>query len=255
MRAKAGYARPLAPKLLTPAKANAKTAKGSDAYAAAILHLAPVDLAYPGRSVCPWASAGCRAACLNTSGRGQLRGDLTADNLSRSPIHRARIRRTRLFFDDREAFLSQLQSEIAALLRSAKRRRVRAVVRLNGTSDIPWERYGIPQAFPDVQFYDYTKSERRARAYTDGQLPANYHLTLSRSEETSDATVREAIESGVNVAVVFAGDTLPAVAYGAPVIDGLASDWRFTDPRGVVVGLLAKGRGKRDTTGFVVTLD
>lgn len=239
--------------LLTPAKANAKTAKGGEGYEAAILHLAPVDLAYPGRSVCPWASAGCAAACLNTSGRGQLRGTLDTENLERSPIHRARIRKTRLWFDNRPAFIAKLHQELNNLERRARRKGLRPVVRLNGTSDLPWERFGIPQAHPGITFYDYTKSIGRA---FDARMvlnwPDNYTLTFSRSEKDTDSLMAALVRDGVNVAVVFSGKTLPAEWYGAPVIDGLAHDFRFEDPCGVVVGLLAKGRGKKDTTGFVV---
>jgi len=100
------------------------------------------------------------------------------------------------------------------------------------------------------QFYDYTKNIRRALAYAAGQYPANYHLTFSRSESNADDVAR-ALLAGVNVAVVFR-KALPATWGGRPVIDGDAHDLRFLDPRGVIVGLRAKGRAKRDVSGFVV---
>lgn len=202
--------------------------------------------------MCPWASEGCRAACLNTSGRGQITGALTTENASRYSIQRARIERTRRFFEDRAGFLAQLDREIAALARRAARRGVRAVVRLNGTSDIAWERFGVPQRHPSVTFYDYTKSAKRAldAATLAPGWPSNYTLTFSRSETLPDSEAASLLRAGVNVAAVF--ETLPAEWQGAPVIDGLAHDFRFEDAPGVVVGLLPKGRAKRDVSGFVI---
>lgn len=249
-------------KLLTPAKSNPKTAKDAGVdVEAAILHLAPTDLAGRG-NVCPWASRECARLCLNTAGRSQVRGDVNGETLSRYSIHRARIRRTRLFFDDRAGFFSQLRKELRALQRRAERRGARAVVRLNGTSDLPWERLRdpadgrtMPEAFPTVQFYDYTKSVNRAmESKAMEHWPANYHLTYSRSEDTTDNTLRLLMGAGVNVAVVFEGETLPVEWSGARVIDGTAHDFRYLDPAGVVVGLLAKGRLKREASPFKVTI-
>jgi hypothetical protein len=45
---------------------------------------------------------------------------------------------------------------------------------------------------------------------------------------------------------------LPQTYLGKQVVDGDATDLRFLDPRGVIVGLKAKGKGKQDTSGFVV---
>jgi hypothetical protein len=79
--------------------------------------------------------------------------------------------------------------------------------------------------------------------------PANYHLTFSQSE--SNARIAGQLAGlGINVAVVFRTE-LPANMHGVQVIDGTAHDLRFLDPRGVVVGLLAKGAAKKDSSGFV----
>jgi hypothetical protein len=54
-----------------------------------------------------------------------------------------------------------------------------------------------------------------------------------------------------NAAVVF--QTLPDTFLGLQVINGDEHDLRHLDPKGVIVGLLPKGRkAKRDTSGFVV---
>jgi hypothetical protein len=79
--------------------------------------------------------------------------------------------------------------------------------------------------------------------------PTRYHVTFSRSE-TNDADCILVLKNGGNVAVVFSGE-LPASWYGFPVVDGDETDGRPNDARGVVVGLTAKGKAKRDASGFV----
>jgi hypothetical protein len=44
---------------------------------------------------------------------------------------------------------------------------------------------------------------------------------------------------------------MPATYNGLPVFNGDDSDLRFLDPKGVIVGLYAKGRARKDTSGFV----
>ena len=230
------------PNLLTPAASNPKTARNAGGIEAAILHMAPHTVAGVG-NVCPWATPGCAAACLNTAGRGQM-----------STVQAARVRKTREFFDNPRAFWHQLAAEIDTLDRRAKRRGHLGAIRLNGTSDIPWEKQKVGgmtlmEAFPDVWFYDYTKSISRAQAFATGDFPPNYHLTLSRGENM-DEWATALMPPGVNVAVVF--DALPETWAMRPVVDGTRDDWRFFDPVGVIVGLLPKGDAKRDTSGFVV---
>lgn len=231
--------------LLTLGKRNPKTAKSEKlGYLTAILHLAPYKLS--GRNVCPHATKGCAAACLNTAGRGGIykKGETT------NAIQICRIARTDLFFDDSTAFFLQLVKEIGAHVRRASRHGLIPAVRLNGTSDLPWERIKLDDGrtifdtFPKVQFYDYTKVPGRSN------LPANYHLTFSQGE-SNGGNVEGAIAAGMNVAVVFAG-ALPEFYRGLPVVSGDDSDLRFLDPAGVIVGLTAKGKAKKDTTGFVV---
>jgi len=101
-------------------------------------------------------------------------------------------------------------------------------------------RGNIFDAFPDLQFYDYTKHLSRVAAFANGKLPKNYHLTFSRSENTSDATVRDLLKRGVNVAVVY-WKNLPETDFGGfEVINGDETDLRFADPMGKIVGLKYK---------------
>ena len=217
---------------------NHKTSKGeSFGWNTYGLHLSPFNIS--GNNVCPNASTGCAAACLNTAGRGAMRN-----------VQEARIRKTQFFFNDREGFLRQLFKEIKSSIKSATRKELNSCFRLNLTSDIAWERYIIP-AFKNHQFYDYTKSKTRMRRFLQGKLPENYHLTFSRSEDTKDSEVKEFCSAGGNVAVVFRGH-LPSEWKGIKVVDGDISDLRFQDEQGVIVGLVAKGLGKKDETGFVV---
>lgn len=220
---------------------DAKTSKGAPrGYLTGIMYLAPSTES--GYQTCPMASKGCAMACLFTAGRGAF------DN-----VRQARISKTLYWFEDRENFKLDLLADVARLVRKAARDGMIPAVRLNGTSDIVWERVfpELFETFPEVQFYDYTKRPGRT-------TPSNYHLTFSRSEE-NDAQLISELEAGHNVAMVF------DVAKGAPlpefvtidgrrfeVIDGDDHDVRFLDPVGVVVGLRGKGAAKSDASGFVL---
>lgn len=213
---------------------NTKTKKGEAmGYRTYIMHLAPSTLS--GYQVCPMASKGCAHACLNLSGMGRF-----------SNVQAARIAKTRYFFEDRAAFMVKLVKEIRAAVKSSEKAGLTPVFRLNGTSDIRWESIpvgsyaNVMEAFPHVQFYDYTKIPNRRN------IPRNYHLTFSRSEE-NDVLVHR---TPYNVAVVF--DQLPDTYMGRRVIDGTETDLRFLDPENVVVGLVANGKAVKDTTGFTV---
>ena len=245
--------------------ANAKTVKGQkQGYLTGILYLAPADLS--GYEVCPQRSAGCTEACLNTAGRGVF-----------SNVQASRISKTKYYFEDRPAFMDDLVLNIKALERKANRMGLTPVVRLNGTSDIAWERVPVPKRilgssvingfpnimakFPHIQFYDYTKVTKRAVAYGEGRMPSNYSLTFSLTED-NDADAIRATGAGCNVAVVFKTDAYAQhVAVGnwdggAEVVDGDQSDLRFADKTGddglgLIVALKAKGPARYDVSGFV----
>lgn len=228
---------------------NPKTAKGkSHGYLTAILHLAPANAAGLG-TVCPRATAGCIATCLNTAGHG---GIFKAGE-STNAVQEARKRRTVAFRLDPFAFESRLAGDIARHVVTARHHGLTPCVRINGTSDQPALAQRMARCFPDVQFYDYTKIPHPWRRTLE-----NYHITFSRSE-TNEAACVDALRHGVNVAVVFStrrGQPLPDRWHigdvFTTVVDGDATDLRFLDPRGVIVGLRAKGRARRDTSGFVV---
>lgn len=224
--------------------ADAKTVKGQNfGVMTGIQYLAPANES--GFNTCPHASDGCKTACLFTAGMAQ----------AFPAINKARIARTLFLFKNRPEYFGQLVKEIAALVKKATKQGLIPAVRLNGTSDIVFESIkfngkSIFEHFPSVQFYDYTKNPARALRYAAGLLPANYHLTFSRSESNQDE-VSKVLAAGVNVAVVFR-NSLPDTYLGKPVVDGDKSDLRFNDPKGVVVGLTQKGKAKADASGFVV---
>ena len=208
-------------------------------YLTAIMYLAPHKLS--GYNVCPHASPGCIAGCLNLSGRGVY-----------NKIQQSRINRTKFWFDSRDEFKAQLRRELNAFVRKCNKANVKAAIRLNGTSDIAWEKV-YPELFtmfPEVQFYDYTKNPGRMVRFILKDLPSNYHFTFSRSED-NDSKADTILQMGGNVAVVFSSKNIPQEYKGFPVHNADETDLRFLDKRGVQ-GLYAKGKAKRDTSGFVV---
>ena len=217
---------------------NAKTTKGEAlGYLTGILYLAPATESGV-MNTCTFASDACRAACLFTAGRGAFES-----------VRNARIAKTVLLHEQRALFLASLRYDIEKLARDAEKQGLRPAVRINGTSDLPWIVLQMAAEFPEIQFYDYTKLPK---AHT--RVRANYHLTFSHSGENG-AEVSQALQNGLNVAVVFAvkkGAELPAEWNGYRVVDGDLHDLRFLDPQGVVVGLRAKGDAKAQSSAFVV---
>jgi hypothetical protein len=207
------------------------------------IHLSPNTVS--GYNVCSDATQGCIDACLDTAGRGAM-----------PSVQTARTNKTKRFFEDREGFMTDLWKEVKSAVKSATRKELKFCMRPNLTSDLPWELIkhkgqSLIDAFNPCRFYDYTKSLKRFTRFLNGELPENYHLTFSRSEETTNQLVIALCKSGGNVAVVFR-DHLPDKWLGIDVLNGDDNDLRFQDTPGVIVGLVEKGLAKKDITGFVV---
>jgi hypothetical protein len=224
---------------------NPKTIKGQKyGFMTGVLYLAPSTLS--GRNVCAMADkAQCAAACLNSAGRGAF-----------SNVQQARINKTNYYFEQRADFMDNLAADIRLLAKKAAARGLVPLVRLNGTSDIKWENVPFGQypnimaAFPDIQFYDYTKISNR------DNLPSNYDLTFSYSGVPQYQTyVKQAIIKGMRIAVVFRSRAaIPESFLGLQCVDGDDSDIRHIDNQGVIVALYAKGKARRDNSGFVVDI-
>lgn len=223
-------------KLLTTQ--NAKTQKGEKKkFLTGILYLKPAESGGLG-NVCPKASDGCKASCLNTAGRGIF-----------DQVQAGRQRKTKLYFDNPSAFADNLITEVQRLVKRAEKLGMTPCVHINGTSDLPSLARKVAKALPNVQFYDYTKLPNPQK-----RILPNYHLTFSKSENNLDDCL-VALKNGVNVAVVFE-KALPKTYLGYKVINGDETDLRFLDKKNkgkaVIVGLTAKGKAKKDTSGFVV---
>lgn len=234
-------------------ESNPKLAKGSKLGVLSKPHnLSPAEES--GWNMCAQASKGCIAACLHTAG---------------NPIYleakiQARLQRTRAFMTMRKAYIALIAFELEALELKAKRLNMVPAWRPNTTSDYPIHTVALTvngkpvksliHAFPEIEAYDYTKITKKAMQWAARLLPSNYHITFSKSE-TNDSDVEKVLQAGGNVAVVFNSKKLPSTYLGKPVINGDESDVRFFDAKGVVVGLAAKGKAKRDSSGFVVNVN
>jgi len=222
---------------------NAKTIKGQKLnYKTAILYLA--SWKNSGFNTCSSASKGCRLACLYKAGHGAFNN-----------VQQGRINKTRWFFLERESFLLQLKKEISLFIINCKKTGFKPCVRLNGTSDIPWELYGIFELFPDCQFYDYTKSYKRALKYVAGGYVKNYHLTYSLCEDNKKEAFN-ILKLGGNISAVFR-KYIPESFKNFNVINADETDLRFLDNvknqvGGLICGLIAKGPAKKDYSGFVL---
>lgn len=249
-----------APGYIGGVNSSAKTVKGEsleiDTY---IIYLTPSDISGL-INVCPMASPGCRAACLQSSGRAKFDARIPAAQLGRTAIYAA----------SRSHFSALVFNELQkAQKRANKKGRVFAA-RLNGTSDISPRAFKVEgvdvlTAFPSVQFYDYTKVWTRANL----NWPANYALTFSHTDGRDISETFELLKAGYSVAVPFAelnaaGRIKAGRSWSLPttfgrmdaagrkidefqVFDGDKTDARFLDreqgaPKtgGYIVGLKAK---------------
>ena len=238
--------KPLTRKSLLGFDTNAKTIKGEQlGFLTGILYLAPYNLS--GQNVCPMAEiAQCHKACLYSAGRGAF-----------TSIQNARIKKTQYYFDNRQDFMLNLVLDIKKGIKQANNNRLTLLIRLNGTSDIKWEnvffdydnkRVNIFDLFPNIQFYDYTKIPNR------NDLPKNYDLTFSYSGVIQyQPYVKKAIDNQMRIATVFRRvEDIPTSFLGLPVVGGDNSDIRHLDNQNTIVALYAKGKAKKDYSGFVV---
>jgi hypothetical protein len=214
-----------------------------------ILYLAPHKSS--GYNVCAGATAECINACLNESGHNKID--------SRGIINNARLKKTTLFFEDRNFFCGWLFAEITTAQKKAAKLGYDFSVRINGTSDINlklfnYDGINILEKFNDVQFYDYTKIANRFEQFKD---VANYDLTYSFSGHNWDVCQDIMTNQLGRVAMVFEGK-LPNTFDGFEVIDADAYDMRYKDAKGVICGLkFKKVRNKIDqkNNAFIIALN
>jgi len=228
-------------RLLSAGISNAKTKKNE--LKTFILYLAPYTQNYKGVNICPKASKGCAAACLFTAGRGAFNN-----------VQNARINKTNFYIENKSLFIKKLAGEIIKETAKAKKKGEKIAFRLNGTSDIDFiyllEKYAglnIKDLSPHAVFYDYTKIIGKVKKYLNHP---NYYLTFSRAEDNETETM-QALQMGANVSAVFSLD-LPGTWSGFKVVDGDVSDLVMLTAKNSILGLRAKGKARKDDSGFTI---
>ena len=226
--------------LLSKGSTNAKTSKNPET--TYILYLAPYTQNSKKINICPKASAGCAAACLFSAGRGAF-----------SNVIASRVNKTEYYLHDKEKFILQLAGELVKINKKAATETNQTLIRLNGTSDLDfvyllkkYANFDISN-YRNLHFYDYTKILGKVKKYIDHK---NYTLTFSRAED-NELEALQALEIGANVAAVFSGD-LPKTYKGYTVVDGDKTDQEMIAFKGVILGLKAKGKARKDNSGFVI---
>lgn len=204
------------------------------------LSLAQADIS--GYEVCPHRSSGCTKACVGYAGMAGIFPH----------IMKSRIAKTKFFFEDRKAFLALLEKELQRADNYCFKRNILGRVRLNTFSDIVWEKMICLAQFKNLAFYDYTKNFKSA---VESLNNTNYRKVYSFNENSDLNSTLNYVYQGGTVAVVF-GDVLyqpaqkkigklPSSWNGIKVVDGDATDDRYSDPKGCIVGLRLKGTNKR----------
>lgn len=225
--------------LLSKGTSNAKTVKNE--IPSFILYLSPFTTNNKGINICPNASPGCVSSCLFTAGFAGVYHS----------VNEARQRKTEYYLSDKKAFCGQLYTE----LKRISDKGIKTAIRLNGTSDLDFiaiikNQIGMDVLnLPNLIFYDYTKIIGKAIKYKGLK---NYFVTFSRSEK-NEKDCLAALNSGINVAVVFDHKKdMPKKYLNTNVVNGDSSDIIMINNNGVILGLKAKGKAKKDITGFVV---
>jgi hypothetical protein len=195
------------------------------------------------KNMCAFATKGCSSMCFGNVKRLKM-------------IEGIKIKRSLLLQNDPDLYLAFYVNEVIRLKNYAKMKKMKLVLRLNGTSDKDFTKMGLYSIFPDVQFCEYTKNPYLVKKYMNDELPRNLHLTLSRSEDNHDFAL-ECLASGlINVAIPFSSN-FPSEWEGYPVVSGDNHDLRFLDPTGGhVIALNFKGYSKQlkdgVKSGFIV---
>lgn len=216
---------------VNPSAKHEKNAKYNEMVYA--LYLAPAKLS--GYNVCPKSNADCRALCLHESGQNKM---------DKGKITQSRIKKTKLFFEDRQFFMQWLVTEIEQHKKKCEANGYHFSIRLNNTSDISPEQFymdingtkkNILQLFPDVQFYDYTKVDNRLDLVSKYD---NYDMTFSHDGYNWNVC-ETMLKNNIRVAVVFAKN-VPEEWRGYKVVSGDDYDVRFRDDKNVIIGLKFK---------------
>lgn len=196
------------------------------------IYFAPADSS--GYEVCPGRSKSCTTSCLNMSGHNRM-------DMKREMINKSRIKKTKLFFEEREFTVRWIIAEIEKFKTKATNMSYTFSVRLNNTSDISPEEFyiidngkkkNLLELFPDITFYDYTKVPSRVNLLKKYK---NYDLTFSFNGYNIELC-KKMLKKNVRVAVVFNG-VLPDEFINHQVVNGDLYDMRYKEATNVIVGL------------------
>lgn len=234
VRAKHGFAREPAD-LLTWQEAQPKFSKTP--WPMLGLSLLPNTMFDEGVNLCPNATPDCIKFCLNEAGRGGM-----------SEAQRARAWRTDLFLWNPREFYTLLWHQLE---RAERVYGEGFLFRPNVYSDVKWESL-LPdewwERFAHVRVMDYTKRWRRP------EFPRpNYRLAYSAAAHTKFDQFKTRLASGANVAVVFDHPKdvpFPSQWKEFPLVDGDEHDNLWERPKGVILGLRAKGKLKKADSPF-----
>ena len=177
----------------------------------------------------------CSAVCVGYNGFAKIF----------KSVMKARIRKTKMFYEDREQFFNLLIKDIKSAIKSSLNKGLIPTFRLNAYSDLKYENIkvnyqnktysNIFEIFPEIMFYDYSK-------ITNRKTPKNYELTYSYYGNKK--AFKDVLKSNQNIAVVF--DKLPKKYKNRLVIDGDKTDLRTSENDGIksIVGLKFKADKK-----------
>tara|TARA_B110000438_G_C15687073_1_gene595050 strand:+ start:173 stop:916 length:744 start_codon:yes stop_codon:yes gene_type:complete len=238
-------------KLLSQPTTNYKANKNIDlGYHTYFLSLAHSDIS--GYNVCPMANklkegeknknkSTCSSVCVGYNGFASIY----------KSVMKARIRKTKLFFEDRQQFMELLIKDINKGINYSLKRGFIPTFRLNAYSDIKWENIAVIhndikynnifELFSEYKFYDYSKLTNRI-------TPKNYELTYSYYGNKK--AFKDTLNTNQNIAVVF--EKLPKKYKNRVVINGDKTDLRLSDNDGLksIVGLKFKGSKKALQNGI-----
>jgi hypothetical protein len=198
---------------------------------------------YPNKNLCKF-SDNCFNTCLKTSGRLPM-------------AKKAMITRTKLLYQDNETFINNLELELRKAKKSANKKGKKLAYRFNGTSDRFTEvKYLLDmENQPFDKAYDYTKDFKRVLDY---QGYKGYNLTFSY-DGLNGIEAKFLLKNKIaNISVVMTTkreEELPKTynlnGVDYPVLDGDKHDLRFTENKGYIIGLRAKGKAIKNNGTFV----
>ena len=144
-------------------------------------------------------------------------------------VIKSRKAKSEYFVNDTDTFIKQLIKEIKNQEKRALKKNKKPVVRLNGFTDIDYEKFGIFKLFPNVQFYDYSADYERV---LNNNNP-NLHYTFSYKGNNLKECI-ELLKNDVSIAVIDIPENQFFNDYEVEHIDGDKHDFRFKHGKAIV---------------------